>query len=225
MSKTWRLWSHNLHYRKENRRPALQDALNHQADVVVWIESRPEDAEILSRHWPFGAGHNDAPGGPYGLRIASRFPILEEKTLLSENGEPAVRVCLELPDGRVDLTGLHLHPTLPHAGWRQVIRSFGIRRRQILHLREQETAGSALQIYVGDFNTVPFWLGDLRRFQDFRDEVAAHQNAEATYFYGLPLRIDHLLCRGRASLSAKVVRTLYSDHHALLAEWALGESG
>jgi endonuclease/exonuclease/phosphatase (EEP) superfamily protein YafD len=132
------------------------------ADILVLQEVRPlwQNALIASGRWPFESSRDLA--GNTDMKVLSRFPILDERTVSSEStdtyGRFAVRYELSVEGTNVVLYAIHPQTPRGPRAW----------EARAAYLRDLEAAvksepSDALVVVAGDWNTPP-WSPFFRDF-------------------------------------------------------------
>jgi endonuclease/exonuclease/phosphatase (EEP) superfamily protein YafD len=202
----------NLSFRLADPAPLIADIAGHAPDFVTLQEVTARTRAVMagltealpSQHLcPFAAVG--------GVAVLSRWPkIAGTERCAEDDGLAAMQV--ETPDGPVWIVSIHLHWPFPYRQPAQLARLVPVL---------ESLAGPI--VIGGDFNMVP-WSYTLGRVAQATDSERA-----GSVTYTLPmmdgwvtLPIDHVLVpRGRGPTSARRMALLGSDHHGVLAGFAL----
>lgn len=215
------LYQKNLLFRLPDTGPVAADILETGTDFVTLQELHIRNRPIL-----------DALRGTYphqlfcpfaavgGIAVLSRWPIVEGRTVCGDDsGLAAMQVAT--PDGPLWVVSLHLHWPFPYRQQEQVTA--------LLPVLETFEAPVAIG---GDFNMVP-WSHAVGAISEATGSklsgyaggtfAFSHDGTDRTLAAWLPrLPIDHVLVpEGGAALSLQRRERLGSDHHGLVAEFAV----
>lgn len=143
-------------------RPFLALAQVAAADILVLQEVRPvwQEALIASGNWRFESNRDLVANTD--MKLMSRFPILDERTVFPENpdtgGRHAVRFALSVEGRTVVVYAIHPQTPRTSRGWRQRAAYL----RDLERAVKTEPPGTPV-IITGDWNLPP-WSPFLRDF-------------------------------------------------------------
>ena len=200
-----------------------------EADVVVlqeWPSQRPAP-EMLQTGWQIARDGQ--------MVVASRWPITASEPLYSPTASYrtiGLRCKLELPNGPVQVFGLHL--LTPRDGLEAVLHKMLGGMAELEEVTERRRLdGEAAASWIATFPGPKLVAGDLNLTPEstiYRREFGSLQNAFSTAGFGWggtkhtrihSVRIDHILADDAWQCqSCKVGPNVGSDHRPLIAEFA-----
>nr|WP_293173373.1 endonuclease/exonuclease/phosphatase family protein [Nannocystis sp.] len=206
------VYQKNLSFRLADPAPLIADIAAHAPDFVTLQEVTDRTRAVMvglaerlpSQHLcPFAAVG--------GVAVLSRWPMIAGTARCAE-GDGLAAMQVETPEGPVWIVAIHLHWPFPYRQSAQVERLMPM----------LETLEGPIVI-GGDFNMVP-WSYTLGRIAG-----ATGSERAGAVTYSLPmaggwvtLPIDHVLVpQGRGATGAERLPLLGSDHHGVLAGFAL----
>lgn len=210
----YHVYQKNLSFRLADPAPLIADIAGEAPDFVTLQEVTTRTRAVMtglvdvlpSQHLcPFAAVG--------GVAVLSRWPMIAGTAHCAEDdGLAAMQVAT--PDGPVWIVSIHLHWPFPY---RQA--------EQLARLMPALAALTGPIVIGGDFNMVP-WSHTLHAVA----RVTASERA-GSVTYSLPmaggwitLPIDHVLVpRGKGATHARRLALLGSDHHGVLAGFALAD--
>lgn len=210
----YHLYQKNLSFRLADPSPLIADIRGHAPDFVTLQEVTDRTGAVM-------AGLTDVLPSQHvctfaavgGVAVLSRWPtIAGSERCVDGDGLAAMQVTT--PDGPVWVVSIHLHWPFPYRQSEQVPR-----------LLPALTTMAGPVLVGGDFNMVP-WSHTLARVAR-----ATETERAGPILYTLPLAggwvalpIDHVLVpRGKGRTGARRLPLLGSDHHGVLAGFALAE--
>jgi len=202
----------NLSFRLADPAPLIADIAGHAPDFVTLQEVTGRTRAVMvglaealpSQHLcPFAAVG--------GVAVLSRWPtIAGTERCAEDDGLAAMQV--ETPEGPVWIVSIHLHWPFPYR-----------QPAQLARLIPALEAMNGPIVIGGDFNMVP-WSHTLARVAQATDSERAGSVTYTLPMMGgwVTLPIDHVLVpRGRGPTTARRLPLLGSDHHGVLAGFAL----
>lgn len=208
----YHLYQKNLSFRLTDPAPLIADIRGHAPDFVTL-------QEVTGRTRAVMAGLTDVLPSQHvctfaavgGVAVLSRWPVIAgSERCVDGDGLAAMQVTT--PDGPVWVVSIHLHWPFPYRQSEQVPR-----------LLPALAAMTGPTLVGGDFNMVP-WSHTLATIAR-----ATETERAGPILYTLPLArgwialpIDHVLVpRGKGMTGARRLPLLGSDHHGVLAGFAL----
>jgi endonuclease/exonuclease/phosphatase (EEP) superfamily protein YafD len=208
----YHLYQKNLSFRLTDPAPLIADIRGHAPDFVTLQEVTDRTRAVM-------AGLTDVLPSQHvctfaavgGVAVLSRWPVIAgSERCVDGDGLAAMQVTT--PDGPVWVVSIHLHWPFPYRQSEQVPR-----------LLPALAAMAGPMLVGGDFNMVP-WSHTLATIAR-----ATGTERAGSILYTLPLArgwivlpIDHVLVpRGKGMTGARRLPLLGSDHHGVLAGFAL----
>lgn len=210
-----RLISANVHLGQHDAAPLVAWALAEQADVLVLIELSPGYAASLAQ----GLGPERLPhrhwlprSDPFGLGIASRWPLRDLREERNAAGIPTLRAVVQRPAGAFELVALHPMPPLSPRWHAQLDTD----------LRGLRPASGLPALLAGDFNASPWSLGALGLAAGDWVRASSLQPTWPAAWPGIP--IDAVWTHGAwMRQGARVGPDIGSDHRPVCVTLSLSD--
>jgi len=208
----YHVYQKNLSFRLADPAPLIADIAGYAPDFVTLQEVTTRTGAVMAGLTEqLASQHLCSFAGVGGVAVLSRWPMIAGTARCAE-GDGLAAMQVTTPDGPVWIVSMHLHWPFPYRQSEQLARLIPV----LEGLRGPIVIG-------GDFNMVPwsYTLGAVARVT--RSERAGSVTYSLPMARGwVTLPIDHVLVpRGKGATSARRLPPLGSDHHGVLAGFAL----
>jgi endonuclease/exonuclease/phosphatase (EEP) superfamily protein YafD len=141
--------SANVHLDNLNAEPLMDWVRQAQADILVVIEVSPLYALELKTLTEYPFRTIVPSGGPFGLALLSRYPVLKSQVIWQPDGIPRIEAQIQWLDQSIDV--IAYHPMPPISNYYSEIRN-----QQLRELAQAATASLRPTILAGDLNATPW---------------------------------------------------------------------
>lgn len=217
--KSVRILSGNLWNGRADASLLAERLVEWEVDIFLAQELSPEQADLLSVHFPHGKLE---PATDFtGMGIASKQPLEVSRLALPYRDGRIARIEAAAYNLSSGFQLLNLHIAAPHTGipW----RTAALRRGQVRGTLRYLSSHPGPVLVMGDLNSTPAWPAYWKFRGQLRD-VALNGGGPPRRTWGPTpawprlLRIDHALARDLSVSMLGVVEISGSDHSGVMVE-------
>ena len=206
----------NVNLSTRDIRPLAAWLSREQVDVAAVLEVSPEYSSKLQALAEYPFNRIVPHGGPFGIALVSRHPLLRSEVIHDAEGIPHIEAQLRWQDRVINLVVVHPMPPLD-------LHYHAVRNSKLRALAAAVVTSRTPTVLAGDFNATPWssaFSGLAEQGLHRATGLAASWPAQMKGMFGIP--IDHVMVTSHwAVATSQTGPDLGSDHLPVLVGLSL----